>query len=74
MTTELITTDQFRAVLSAITAIGSFWGVIDAVRLIRLRGADGSDPIVRDKRFGYTIGMFVGAIGYFGILRFNGVL
>ncbi len=65
--------DAFRIFLSVLTALASTWALSDIVKLARLRGADREDPIVRDKVFGYWIGIVVGTCGYIGILRFNGV-
>lgn len=45
----------------------------DVFRLAKLRGADMRDPLVRDKRFGYVIGILLGALAISGILRFHGV-
>jgi hypothetical protein len=75
VTTELVSNEVFRAFLSVLTGgVAGIWGVVDMIRLARLRTADGRDPIVHDKRFGYVIGMFVGVIGVVGTLRFNGVM
>jgi hypothetical protein len=65
----------FRAVISALTAgVGGLWVIHEVVLMWRLRGADVSDPLVRDKWFGYIIGTLIGVIGVVGTLRFNGVL
>lgn len=45
----------------------------DVVRLVKLRGADMRDPVVRDKRFGYVIGILLGTLAISGILRFHGM-
>ncbi len=66
--------DAFRIFLSVLTAIASTWALTDIYKLIRLRGADRDDPIVRDKVFGYWIGTIVGTCGFIGILRYNGVI
>ena len=50
------------------------WFVYDAINLMRIRGADGRDPLVRDKRFGYLMGLVIGAVGIIGCLRFHGVM
>ena len=50
------------------------WFVYDTINLLRLRGADGRDPLVRDKRFGYLMGLVIGAVGIIGCLRFHGVM
>lgn len=75
MTTELVSEDTFRAFISVMTAgVAGIWGVVDAIRIVGLRNKDGRDPVVRDKRFGYTIGVAIGVIGVVGTLRFNGVM
>jgi len=48
--------------------------VADSVRLARLPGARRRDPLLGDKRFGYVIGIVIGAIGLVGTARFNGLL
>jgi hypothetical protein len=48
--------------------------VWDAIKLVRLRNANSADPVVRDKRFGYAIGVAIGAIGVIGCLKFNNVI
>lgn len=48
----------------------AYWIVIDSVRLRRALREDRSDPVVRDKIFGSTIGLVIGAIGVFGSLNY----
>ena len=48
--------------------------MFDVVNLIRVRGSDRRDAVVRDQYFGYVIGIAIGTIGVLGCLRFNGVL
>ena len=66
----------FRALLSLVTggAAGA-WLVHDAVLLARLPRSERArrDPMVRDKRFGYAMGIVIGLVGIVGTLRFNGV-
>jgi hypothetical protein len=63
----------FRALLSVITGgVAVPWLIHDLVLLARLRGGR-RDPLIADKRFGYAIGIVIGAIGIVGTLRFNGV-
>jgi hypothetical protein len=69
--TELISPLAFKWFLTLFTGIiAGIWFVWDAVKLIRLRTANGADPVVRDKRFGYAIGVVIGAIGVTGCLLF----
>jgi len=50
------------------------WFVYDLWSLWRSRNADRSDPIVRDRQFGYVVGMTIGVLGVIGVLKFHGVL
>ena len=65
----------FRFLLSALTGgLAGAWLIHDLVLLARLRRTDLRDPLIRDQRFGYLIGIVIGAIGLVGTLRFNGIL
>ena len=71
---EMIPGSTFHLLLSlAVGGVAALWLIHDAVLLARLRGS-GRDPLVADKRFGYAMGIVIGAIGVIGTLRFNGVL
>jgi len=71
----LVADETFRLLLSLITGVvAGAWAVHDVVFIARLRGADRRDPLVRDQRFGYAMGIVIGMIGVVGTLRFNGVL
>ena len=39
-----------------------------------LDAARGRDPLVRDRRFGYAMGIVIGLIGVVGCLRFHDVV
>jgi len=72
--TQLVSPLAFKWFLTLFTGIvAGVWFVWDAIKLARLRTADGTDPVVRDKRFGYAIGIVIGAIGVIGCLKFQGV-
>jgi hypothetical protein len=72
---NLVSDDMFRFLLSATTGgVGVVWTINEIRLLMRLRGANRRDPLVRDQRFGYAMGIVIGLIGVFGTLRFNGVL
>jgi hypothetical protein len=72
---NLVSDGMFRFLLSATTGgVGVVWTIHEIMLLMRLRGADRRDPLVRDQRFGYAMGIVIGLIGVFGTLRFNGVL
>jgi hypothetical protein len=50
------------------------WLIYDLFNLVRFRGEPPDDPIVRDKRFGYLMGIVIGVIGVWGCLRFHDVV
>ncbi len=52
-------------------ALSGAWLVYDLRNLWRLRGADGKDPLVHDKRFGYVIGIVTALIGILGVVRYH---
>lgn len=58
MSSELVSPQAFRWILTALTIAGAVWVLYDVVRLARLRRADMDDPLVRDARFGYVIASF----------------
>ena len=65
----------FRLLLSVLTGgLAGTWLIHDLVLLARLRRADRRDPLIRDQRFGYVIGIVIGVIGLVGTMRFNGLL
>jgi hypothetical protein len=75
MTDPIVSPDVFKWTVTLITGIvAGVWFLYDAYSLSRLRQSDLGDPLVRDKRFGYLIGMVIGAIGVIGCLRFHGVM
>ena len=72
---KLVSADAFKWFLTALTGgLASAWFVYDAINLARTRNADRKDPVVRDKHFGYVMGMIIGVIGIVGCLRFHGVI
>lgn len=52
-------------------ALSLVWLVYDTRNLWRLRGADRKNPLVRDKLFGYVIGIITAVIGIIGVLRYH---
>lgn len=73
--TELMSPTAFKWFLTILTfGLSGPWLLYDAYNLYRTRNLDRSDPIVRDRRFGYVIGMLIGAIGVYGSLRFHDVV
>lgn len=56
--------------LTLITGVvAGVWFFWDAFKLARLRNADRSDPIVRDKQFGYVMGIVIGLLGVLGSVK-----
>lgn len=52
-------------------ALSVVWLVYDTRNLLRLRGADRKNPLVRDKLFGYVIGIITAIVGIVGVLRYH---
>lgn len=71
---NLISPNAFKWTLSILTTLGSLWALYDVILIAKLRGADRRDPLVRDKLFGYAIGILLGILGLVGVLRYNGVV
>jgi hypothetical protein len=63
----------FRWILSILILAGALWALFDVVKLSRTRGKDARDPLVRDERFGYAIGIVIGLFAISGLLRYHGV-
>lgn len=72
---ELVSETTFRVLITIATGgFSAIWVAHDVLFLARLRGADRTDPLVRDQRFGYVMGIVMGIIGVVGALRYNGVV
>ena len=54
-----------------ILALAGGWFVVDGVRLVRVLREDRSDPGVRDRIFGYIIGIMVASLGIGGVLHYH---
>ena len=66
--TQILSPTGFKWFLTLVTGIvAAVWFVWDAIKLVRLTP---ETPSVGDKRFGYFIGMAIGAIGVIGCLKF----
>jgi hypothetical protein len=48
--------------------------VYDSINLIRTRKLDRSEGSVRDKHFGYVMGILIGLVGVIGCLRFHDIV
>lgn len=72
---ELVSYAAFRWILTGLTGgLAITWVVYDTYNLIRIRNADRNDPTVRDKRFGYAIGIVISVIGVIGCLKYHHVI
>ncbi len=72
---ELMSAGAFKWFLTALTGgLAGSWAIYDTINLIRIRRADRKDPLVRDKIFGYFVGIAIGVIGVIGCLRFHDVM
>jgi hypothetical protein len=75
MTTELVSVTVFEWFVTILTGgVAGAWFVYDVINLIRARHADGRDRLIRDRRFGYAIGIVIGLGGVLGCLRFHDVM
>jgi len=75
MTAELVSPTVFAWIVTFLTGVvAGAWFVYDIINLIRARRADGSDPLVSDRRFGYMVGLVIGIGGVLGCLRFHDVM
>jgi hypothetical protein len=75
VTAELVSQRAFEWFVTIVTGgLAGVWGVYDGISLIRSRRGDVRDPLVRDRRFGYAMGILIGLIGVAGCLRFHHVI
>jgi hypothetical protein len=73
--TELMSPTAFKWFLTILTGgLAGFWVFYDSYNLFRTRKLDRNDPIVRDRHFGYFIGIVIGVLGVLGCLRFHDVV
>ena len=72
---ELMSPTGFKWFLTILTGgLAGAWFVYDSINLIRTRNADRNNGVVRDKHFGYVIGILIGLVGVVGCLRFHDVI
>lgn len=74
MTDPIVSPRAFDIIVTVLVSLGVFWVMIDLFLITRLRGKDMSDPVNRDKRFGYVIGILIGCFTTVGILSHHGVV
>ena len=74
MKDQLLTPHAFKWFLTLVTGlVAGAWVIYDSINLIRTRKLDRTDGIVRDKHFGYVMGILIGIVGVYGCLRFHGI-
>lgn len=67
---EILSPRAFDVFLTAsVGVVAVVWMIYDARNLVRARRADSSDPKVRDRRFGYVMGIVIGAVGVAGVVH-----
>lgn len=72
---ELMSPNSFKWFLTIMTGgLAGSWVFYDLYNLFRIRNADKRDPIVRDKIFGYIVGIAIGVLGVLGCLKFHDVV
>lgn len=73
--TEPMSPTTFKWFLTILTGgLAGIWIIYDFINLIRTRKLDRSDPVVRDKHFGYVMGIVIGVVGMIGCLLFWNVI
>ena len=73
MSPQAFSESTFRAILTVVTVAAALWALYDIVKLAKIRGKDRSDPLVKDERFGYGMGIVIGLFTLSGMLRYHGV-
>ena len=72
---EPMSPGAFQAFLTfLVVGLSGPWMIYDVINLVRARNLDGRDPVVRDRRFGYVVGIFICALGLLGTLRYHHIL
>lgn len=75
MTEELVSQNVFAWIVTGLTGgVAGAWFFYDMINLLRTRRADGGDPLISDRRFGYLVGLVIGVGGVLGCLRFHNVV
>jgi hypothetical protein len=72
---ELMSPTAFKWFLTILTGgLAGVWFIYDSINLIRTRNLDRNDAVVRDRHFGYVMGIIIGIVGVIGCLKFHGVV
>lgn len=72
---ELMSPTAFKWFVTILTGgLAGAWFIYDSINLIRSRNLDRGDAVVRDRHFGYVMGILIGIAGVVGCLRFHGVV
>lgn len=75
MNDNILSPEAFKWFLTILTGgLAGIWFFYDLRNLIVTRKLDRSDGVVRDKHFGYVMGIVIGIIGVVGCLKFHGVV
>jgi hypothetical protein len=75
MSATIISDHAFLWFVTVLTGgFAGLWVIYDVINLYRTRNGDRSDAIVRDKHFGYVMGIIIGLVGILGCLRAHGVM
>lgn len=76
MSDPILSPEAFKWFLTITTGgLAGSWLVYDTINLIRLPSREERDPGVRhDKKFGYLMGILIGAAGVWGCLMFHDVV
>jgi len=72
---HIMSPEAFKWFLTILTGgLAGVWFLYDSRNLLVTRNLDRKDPVVRDKHFGYVIGILIGIVGVVGCLKFQGVV
>jgi len=65
--TNPMTDYQFQWFFTIVTGgVSAVWFLFDMKKLLRVRKLDTTDPSIRDRRFGYVMGLVIASIGMIG--------
>jgi hypothetical protein len=73
--TEPFDASAFKWFLTILTGgLAGAWVLYDLRNLLVSRKLDRADSVVRDRHFGYVMGIVIGLVGVIGCLKFHGVV